>query len=151
MYPEADIPVVQLSLDQTRLAPAHYALAKELAPLRQEEVPMLGSGNIVQSLGQMVLRSGRRSDLNVPCGLDWALEAQALFRRLIDEKRPRELANYAGLGVTARLAVPTPEHFLPLLHILALQGPGERVSYFNDAAVGGSLTMTSLVIKAAVN
>lgn len=146
MYPDADIPVVQLSLDASLPGPRHYALAKALAPLRRQGVLVLGSGNMVHNLRRIVLRSGSLDDLNTPFGLDWALEANALLKRLIDEGRHAELADYTQLGDAVRLAVPTPEHYLPLLYALALQQPGETALYFNDQPVGGSLTMTSLII-----
>jgi 4,5-DOPA dioxygenase extradiol len=150
MFPAADIPVIQLSLDQTRSAPAHYALAKELAPLRQKGVLILGSGNIVHNLSRILAMSNGPGDLNKPFGLDWAVEANELFKRLINENRHPELAHYQSLGNAVRLAVPTPEHYLPMLYVLALKQENETVIYFNDQAVGGSLTMTSLIIDAGL-
>jgi len=149
MYPAADVPVVQLSLDTTRTAAEHYALAQELAPLRRRGVLILGSGNMVHNLRRIVIRGGGLDDLNAPFGLDWAIEANDLFKRLIDERRHDELADYPSLGRAVQLAVPTPEHYLPLLYALALQQEEETALYFNDQAVGGSLTMTSLVIDLA--
>jgi len=147
MFPRADIPVVQLSLDHFKPGPAHYELAKELAPLRRQGVLIVASGNMVHNLGRVVLQSGDFSDFNRPFGLDWAIQANDLFKKLIDEKKHAELANYKALGPAVQLAVPTPEHYLPLLYALALQQGDEAVTYFNDVAVGGSLTMTSLVIN----
>lgn len=146
MFPAADIPVVQMSLDYTKPASAHYALAKELAPLRQKGVLILGSGNLVHNLGRIAFSANAPGDFNTPFGLDWAIEANELFKRLINENRHQELVDYQALGNAVRLAVPTPEHYLPLLYILALKQDNETVTYFNDQAVGGSLTMTSLVI-----
>jgi 4,5-DOPA dioxygenase extradiol len=146
MYPQADIPVVQLSMDYTQPPQFHYDLAKELAQLRQQGVLILGSGNMVHNLRRVVFRTGSISDFNEPYGLDWALEASALFKKLIDEDRHSELINYPVLGTAVQLAVPTPEHYLPLLYILALKEPGEPHRYFNDFPLAGSLTMTSLVI-----
>ena len=148
MFPAADIPVIQLSLDYTKPAPEHYALAKELAPLRQKGVLILGSGNMVHNLRRIAVRGNGLGDFNQPFGLDWAIEANALFKRLIDENRHADLANYLSLGNAVRLAVPTPEHYLPLLYVLALKQENETVIYFNDQPVGGSLTMTSLIIDA---
>lgn len=147
MFPAADIPVVQLSLDTAKTAQAQYVLAKELAPLRKQGILILGSGNIVHNLRRVVLRNNSLSDFNTPFGLDWALEASALFKKLIDEDRHAELANYQSLGSAVQLAVPTPEHYLPLLYALALKEAGESITYFNDYPLAGSLTMTSLVIK----
>ena len=150
MFPAADIPVVQLSLDYTKPASAHYALAKELAPLRQKGVLILGSGNMVHNLGRIAFKTNASGDFNTPFGLDWAIEASELFKRLINENRHQELADYLSLGNAVRLAVPTPEHYLPLLYTLALKQENETVTYFNDQPVGGSLTMTSLIIDNAL-
>jgi 4,5-DOPA dioxygenase extradiol len=144
MFPDADVPVVQLSLDYTRPAQHQYDLAKELAPLREQGVLIVGSGNMVHNLGRLVLSAS--GDLNTSFGLDWALEANALFKRLIDENRHQSLIDYASLGRAVALAVPTPEHYLPLLYALALKRADESVTYFNDQPVAGSLTMTSLII-----
>ena len=146
MYPAADIPVVQLSLDYTKTASEHYALAKELAPLRQKGVLILGSGNMVHNLSRIVFKANVPSDFNTPFGLDWAIEANQLFKRLINENRHQELVDYQSLGNAVRLAVPTPEHYLPMLYVLALKQGNETVTYFNDQPVGGALTMTSLII-----
>jgi 4,5-DOPA dioxygenase extradiol len=147
MFPAADIPVLQLSLDTTKTPQAQYDLAKELAPLRKQGVLVLGSGNMVHNLRRVVLRGNSQSDFNTPFGLDWALEASALFKQLIDQDRHAELADYQSLGSAVQLAVPTPEHYLPLLYALALKEAGERITYFNDYPLAGSLTMTSLVIQ----
>ena len=147
MYPEADIPVVQLSLDYTRPGAEHYELAKELAPLRRRGVLVAGSGNMVHNLRRAAWPED--GDTTAPFGFDWALEASGLFKKLIDERRHAELANYRSLGPAAQMAIPTAEHYLPLLHALALQEEGEALTYFNDRPVMGSLTMTSLVIGAA--
>ena len=148
MFPAADIPVIQLSLDYTKQASEHYALAKELAFLRQQGVLILGSGNLVHNLSRLVVTGNGPGDFNNPFGLDWAIEANELFKRLINENRHPELANYLSLGDAVRLAVPTPEHYLPMLYALALKQENETVVYFNDQPVGGSLTMTSLIIDA---
>lgn len=147
LFPKADVPVVQLSLDRAKSGPAHYALAKELAPLRHQGVLILGSGNMVHNLRMVVVRSN--GDFNQPFGFDWAIEANDLFKRLIKENRHAELADYPSLGPSVQLAVPTPEHYLPLLYALALKQENETATTFNDQPVGGSLTMTSLIIDAA--
>lgn len=143
MYPAADIPVVQLSLDRGRTGMGHYELARALAPLREKGVLILGSGNMVHNLGRIEVRG---DDFNEPYGFDWAMEADGLFKRLIREGRHEELADYRALGQSVRLAVPTPEHFLPLLYVLALKRDDEEIAMFNDQPVAGSLTMTSLVV-----
>ena len=146
MYPDADVPVVQLSLDSTQPARHHYELAGELSPLRKKGVLILCSGNIVHNLGLVVLRGGGFGDFNAPYGLDWAIEASDLFKKLINEGRHDELVDYRSLGKAAQLAIPTAEHYLPMLYALALKQENESLSYFNDVAVGGSLTMTSFSI-----
>lgn len=149
MYPAADIPVVQLSLDESKTPAAQYALARELAPLRRQGVLILGSGNLVHNLARVAWPRGGMADFNQPYGFDWAIEANTLLKGLIDGRRHAELANYPALGSAVRLAVPTPEHYLPMLYALAVQGDNESVVYFNDQPVGGSLTMTSLIIADA--
>jgi 4,5-DOPA dioxygenase extradiol len=147
MFPAADIPVVQLSLDATQPAQYHYDLGGQLAPLRQQGVLIVGSGNMVHNLRRVVIRGPDPSNFNEPFALDWAREADALLHQLIDAGRHAELVDYRALGSAVQLAVPTPEHYLPMLYILALQGKGETLTYFNDQAVAGSLTMTSFVIS----
>jgi 4,5-DOPA dioxygenase extradiol len=147
MFPAADVPVVQLSLDYTLTGPAHYALAQELLPLRSQGVLVLGSGNMVHNLRRVVLPTRSLAYFNTPYALDWAIEADSLFKRLINEERYLELADYPSLGAAVQLAVPTPEHFVPLLYALALKQPGETVTTFNDVPLAGSLTMTSIVIR----
>ncbi len=143
MFPDAGIPVVQLSLDSTQPAQYHFNFAKLLAPLRKNGVLILGSGNMVHNLGMVALRDG---NFSTPFGFDWALEANALFKKLINENRFKELADYKALGDAVQLAVPTPEHYLPMLFALSLKQEPEVLTYFNDKPVAGSLTMTSFKI-----
>ncbi|MCL4505634.1 MAG: 4,5-DOPA dioxygenase extradiol [Chloroflexi bacterium] len=149
MFPDADVPVVQMSLDYTQPAQYHYDLAKELAPLRRKGVLILGSGNMVHNLRRVALVSGTVEDFNRPYGFDWAIEANELFKKLIDENHHRELANYKSLGKAVQLAVPTLEHYLPMLYALGLKAEDEAITYFNDKPLAGSLTMTSLKIDRA--
>jgi len=146
MYPQADIPVVQLSMDYAQPAQFHYDLSKELAPLRSQGVLILGSGNMVHNLRRVVLKSNNLNDFNAPFGLDWAIEANELLKKLINEGRHTELIDYLALGTAVQLAVPTPEHYLPMLYVLALKEANDTVTYFNDYPIAGSLTMTSFVI-----
>lgn len=146
MFPDADVPVIQMSLDYSKPAPWHYDLAKQLTPLRQKGVLIVGSGNLVHNLRRVALPPGSKVDFNVHYGLDWALEANALFKKLILENNHKELANYKALGSAVQLAVPTPEHYLPALYALALKGENETITFFNDVATAGSLTMTSMKI-----
>jgi 4,5-DOPA dioxygenase extradiol len=145
MYPAAEIPVVQLSLDATKPARFHYRLGKDLAPLRRRGVLIVASGNIVHNLGLVTLP--RDGSYTAAFGLPWALEASSLIKTLIDSDSHDELVGYEKLGDAVQKAVPTPEHFLPLLYALALKEPDESIGYFNDEAVAGSLTMTCLVVQ----
>jgi len=142
MYPEADIPVLQLSIDYHKSPDYHYALASELAALRRKGVLLIGSGNIVHNL-----RMTAFDKLGVPnYGFDWAFDFDQKVRNHINTWDHRPLLDYHNLGESAKLAVPTPDHYYPLLYILGLAGKGEEISYFNDVAVGGAITMTSLRI-----
>jgi 4,5-DOPA dioxygenase extradiol len=109
-------------------------------------VLIVGSGNIVHKLRRIAFPAHGPGDFNAPFGLDWALEAGALIKQLIDANHHQDLINYRALGSAVQLAVPTPEHYLPMLYTLALKQDDEAVTYFNDQPVAGSLTMTSLVI-----
>ena len=140
MYPKADIPVLQLSIDYTKDGRYHYDLAKELYQLRRRGVLILGSGNMVHNLRMVsweMMNGG---------GYDWALDINEKFKSLILNNEHQPMINYQSLGKEALLAIPTPEHYLPLLYTLGLKGRNESVSLFNDKAIGGSLTMTSVRI-----
>jgi 4,5-DOPA dioxygenase extradiol len=139
LYPDADVPVIQMSLDYRQSAQWHYDLAKELAALRRKGVLIVGSGNMVHNLGMVEWRR-----LNETFGYDWALEASDRMKKSILSGDHQSLVNFRSQGRAFDLAIPTPEHFLPLLYTLALQERGEEVSLFNDRALAGSLTMTSV-------
>ena len=142
MYPEAKIPVLQLSIDYTKGPQYHFNLAKELYGLRKKGVLIIGSGNMVHNL-----RMVSWDKINTPgYGFDWALKMNDTFKHLITEGDFQPLINYESLGAEAKLAIPTPEHYLPLLYSLGLKGSNDPVSFFNDKAVAGSLTMTSVLI-----
>jgi 4,5-DOPA dioxygenase extradiol len=139
MYPKADIPVLQLSIDYTQKTSFHYELAKELSALRRKGVLIIGSGNMVHNL--------RMIDWHNPeGGFDWAIEMNDTFKRLITNRDHTSLIQYEALGTAARYAIPTPEHYLPLIYILGLQEKNETATFFNDKSVMGSLTMTSVKI-----
>lgn len=137
MYPEADIPVVQLSLDRDRGAGFHYALGAELAPLRDQGVLIIGSGNIVHNLALLEWA-------DQPC--EWAVEFDATVAGLIRERDHQALIHYETLGRSAALSIPTNEHYLPLLAILALQGRDEEASFFAEGIALGSLSMRGVQI-----
>jgi 4,5-DOPA dioxygenase extradiol len=142
MYPDADVPVVELSLDYYLDAQAHYELSKELSPLRRKGVLIIGSGNMVHNLGMVDWRRLNEADY----GYDWALEAREKMKKFILDGNHQQLIDYTSQGRAYNLAIPTPEHYLPLLYALALKEGDEKVILFNDKPVGGSLTMTSLKI-----
>jgi 4,5-DOPA dioxygenase extradiol len=142
LYPAADVPVVQLSLDYTRDAAYHYQLAKELIALRKKGVLIIGSGNMVHNFSYAKFSS----DFNQHFGHDWALEANATFKKLIIENDFNALINYQNHSKALQLSAPTPEHYLPLLYSIALRQKQDDVHLFNDAVVGGSFSMTSVCI-----
>ncbi|WP_159779618.1 4,5-DOPA dioxygenase extradiol [Flavobacterium sp. 9AF] len=142
MYPNADIPVLQLSIDYHKPAKYHYELAKQLLSLRKKGVLIIGSGNMVHNLRMVAWNK-----LNEPeYGYDWALEMNAIFKQKISTRNHSDLIAYDKLNKYASLAIPTPDHYYPLLYILALQTDNDEVTFFNEKAVGGSLTMTSVKI-----
>ncbi|UHG92855.1 4,5-DOPA dioxygenase extradiol [Spirosoma oryzicola] len=145
MYPDATIPVLQLSIDYTKDAQYHYNLAKELSALRRKGVLILGSGNMVHNLRMIALPPS--GDFNTAYGYDWAIQMNDTFKELIATGDHAPLIHYDRLGPEARLAIPSPDHYLPLLYTLGLQGKQDSVSFFNDKAVAGSLTMTSVKIS----
>lgn len=140
MYPDANIPVLQLSIDYYESPDFHYQLGKELRELRKRGVLIIGSGNMVHNLRMVAWDKLNESEF----GFDWALEMNTLFKTKIESKDHRDLIEYKNLGHAGRLAIPTPDHYFPLLYLLGIQGEKEDVSFFNDKAVGGSLTMTSV-------
>lgn len=139
MYPEADIPVIQLSLDRTQTPAFHYALAKQLAGLRRRGVLLLGSGNMVHNLRMAVVQDG---------AFDWAIEFDERLRDLILQGNHQAIVNYPALGPSARLAVPTNEHYLPLLYVLGVKAPDEPLHFFADQVTLGSISMRSVWVGA---
>jgi len=138
MYPNADIPVFQLSLDKSMAPGQHYALAKELARLRTKGVLIIGSGNIVHNL--------RLADLRDDTPYDWAEEFDNLAKELILSRDHRKLIDYHLLGRSAQLSIPTPEHYLPMLYSLGLQDRSDEVVFFNEELVFRSGSMRSMRI-----
>jgi 4,5-DOPA dioxygenase extradiol len=142
MYPDADIPVLQFSIDYAKPPEYHYNLAKELAALRKKGVLIIGSGNMVHNLRMIDWRKLNEPDY----GYDWAVEMNELFKQKIAYGSHKDLIDYQNLHKAAMLAVPTPDHYYPLLYSLGLQGSKDDISFFNDRLVGGSLNMTSVKI-----
>lgn len=144
LYPNADIPVIQMSIDYSQPAKYHYELAKEISVLRQRGVLIIGSGNIVHNLRLVDWKK-----LNEEFAFDWATEANEMMKRHILSGDHQKLINFKSQGKAFDLAIPTPEHYLPLLYTLALKEENEKITLFNDKPVGGSLSMTSLKIETA--
>lgn len=144
LYPNADIPVIQMSIDYSQPARYHYELAKEINSLRQKGVLIIGSGNMVHNLRMVAWNK-----LNEEFAFDWATEANEKMKSYILSGDHQKLIDFKSQGRAFDLAIPTPEHYLPLLYALALQGEKEKITLFNDKPVGGSLTMTSLKIVEA--
>ncbi|HEY5509927.1 MAG TPA: 4,5-DOPA dioxygenase extradiol [Prolixibacteraceae bacterium] len=144
LYPEADVLVIQMSLDYYQTPQFHYDLAKELAPLRNKGILIVGSGNLVHNLHKVAWEK-----LNeIGYGFDWALEANDKMKKYMLDGDHQRLINFKSEGKAFDLAIPTPEHYLPLLYILGLKENHEELTIFNDKAVAGSLTMTSVKIGA---
>jgi 4,5-DOPA dioxygenase extradiol len=138
VFPEADVPVVQLSIDETQPAEFHYELAKRLAPLRDDGVLVMGSGNLVHNLhayawGRQVMEP-----------LDWAVRFESKARELLLAGDDAPLVNYEGMGRDALLSAPTPDHYLPLLYVMGLRGEGEQVGFPVEGFDGGSISMLTL-------
>lgn len=140
VFPDADVPIVQLSIDETRSSEFHYETAKKLRPLRDEGILVCGSGNVVHNLH--AYSWGRHT----PEPLDWALRFETKARELISSGNHEPLVAYEKLGKDAMLSAPTPEHYLPLLYVLALQDADETVSFPVEGFDGGSISMLSVQI-----
>ena len=138
LYLEADIPVVQLSLNLMQPAQWHFDLAKKLAPLREQGVLVVGSGNIVHNL-----RAMRRDPA---AGYEWAIDFRNAVNRALAAQDNDTLVHYERLGEAAALSVPSPEHYLPLLYTAALREPQDDIEIFNDELAFGSISMTSVLI-----
>jgi len=142
MYPNADVPIIQMSIDYSMPASQHYALAKELATLRKKGVLIIGSGNNVHNLRMVSWKH-----LNtVGFAFDWAQEANEKMKEYILDRNHQPLIDFEKQGPAFQMAIPTPEHYLPMIYALALQEKNEDLHIFNDAAVAGALTMTSFKI-----
>lgn len=143
MYPDADIPVIQLSINYTQDMQYHYDMGKELAFLRQMGVLVVGSGNMVHNL-----RLARASEkgFNYRFSYDWAEELNLIMKDRILSGDHSSLINYSRLSKDVNLGIPSQEHYIPLIYTLALQQKGESIELFNDKIVAGSLSMTSLII-----
>jgi 4,5-DOPA dioxygenase extradiol len=139
MFPEANIPVLQLSIDYFKPAEYHYKLAQELSKLRKKGVMVIGSGNMIHNL-----RILDWHNIDRPVGYDWANELNQKFIDIIEKKEHSKLFHIENLGEAGKLAIPTPDHYYPLMYTLGLQNSKDQVEIFNNHVVGGSISMTSL-------
>jgi 4,5-DOPA dioxygenase extradiol len=140
MYPAADIPTFQLSIDFSKPASYHYELAKQLNFLRDKGVLIIGSGNIVHNLGMV--------DWHNPTGgFDWALEFDSTVKNLLNKGDDKSLINYQNLGKGATLSIPTNDHYLPMIYALGLKNEKENMSYLYEGMEMGSISMRSFTIK----
>jgi len=141
MFPKADIPVVQLSINLTQPPSFHYKIGKLLAPLRDEGVLLLGSGNLVHNLNAY---DWDRPDAGI---FDWASRFEEKVRGLLETGKDSQLIDYARLGPEAKLSVPTPDHYLPLLYVLGTRSEGQSVSFPIEGFDGGSMSMLAVQIS----
>lgn len=142
LYPEANIPVIQISIDYSLTGQAHFEMAKKLESLRNKGILIIGSGNIIHNL-RMVDWANFNKDNH---GYDWAKEAHADFNKFMLDGDFKSLINYQNHSKAWNLAIPTPDHYLPLLYTLGLKNNSEELQLFNDKFVAGSLSMTSVKI-----
>ena len=142
LYPKADVPIIQLSLDVNMAPQEHYSLAQQLSTLRQKGVLIVGSGNMVHNLGKVAWNRLNEIDF----AFDWAQEASAKMKSFIADGNHQELIDFRKQGRAFDLAIPTPEHYLPLLYTLGMKHKKDQVRLFNDKAVAGALTMTSVYL-----
>lgn len=138
VYPEADVPVVQLSIDETQPPAFHYEIGRRLAPLREEGVLIVGSGNLVHNLHAYAW--GR----HVVEPFEWAVRFEQQAREMLLASEHRPLLDYEKLGRDALLSVPTPDHYLPLLYVIATSQQGDKVSFPVEGVDGGSISMLAV-------
>ncbi len=142
LYPNANIPVIQMSIDYTKGPEYHYELAAEIGRLREKGVLVIGSGNLVHNLGKVDWANINK----VGHGYEWTHEVMEKMNHWILEGDHQSLINYKTQGKAFDLAIPTPEHYLPLLYVLGLKQKNESIELFNNQALAGSLSMTSLKV-----
>jgi 4,5-DOPA dioxygenase extradiol len=138
VYPHADVPIVQLSIDETRPASFHYEIGQRLAPLREEGILIVGSGNLVHNLHAYAW--GRHA----VDPFEWAVRFEQEARGLLESGDHRPLVHYETLGREAQLSIPTPDHYLPLLYVIGTSSPNDRLSFPVEGVDGGSISMLSV-------
>lgn len=139
MYPQANVPVFQMSLDYAKPASYHYELAKELSKLRNKGVLIVASGNVVHNLG--AIKWGEQN----PKPYDWAIEFDTMVKKSVEDNNFQALVDYQKMGNVASMAHPSNDHYLPLLYAMGLRDPKEKFSFFNDSFDMGSLSMRSMI------
>ncbi len=142
LYPEANIPVIQLSIDYTQPAQYHFELAQKLQSLRRRGILIIGSGNIIHNLRLVDFHNFDKENY----GYDWAIEAREKINHYLLNGNFQPLIDYDRQGIVFQQAIPTPDHYLPLIYTLGLKEKNEELSLFNDKLLAGSLSMTSLKI-----
>ena len=140
VYPQADVPIVQLSIDETKPASFHYEIGQRLAPLRDEGVLIVGSGNLVHNLHTYAWGA------HAVDPYDWAVRFETEVRELLLGNQHRPLVQYETLGRDALLSIPTPDHYLPLLYVLGTGKPAEAISFPVEGVDGGSISMLAVQI-----
>lgn len=143
LYPDADIPVIQMSIDYTKSGQYHFDLAQKLSALRSKGILIVGSGNIIHNLRMVDFRNINTDNY----GYDWAVEARADINNYLLDGNFQPLIDFEKQGSAFKLSIPTPDHYLPLIYTLGLKGKSEELSLFNDKLVAGSLSMTSVKIS----
>lgn len=146
VFPQANVPIVQLSIDYSQGAAYHWALGQQLAALRQKGVLIVASGNMVHNLRRVAWDKGADESY----GFDWALEANEQFKTMLQQQQHDKLIAWQDQGEAFKLAIPTPDHYYPMMYAMGLQSAQDELSFFNDKAVMGSLTMTSFRLDARV-
>ncbi|WBM75919.1 4,5-DOPA dioxygenase extradiol [Saprospira grandis] len=142
LYPKADVPVIQMSIDYNKPASYHFELAKKLQQLRHKGVLIVGSGNIIHNL-----RRVNFSKINtIGYGYDWAKEVHAKTGQYLKDQNYQALIDYKKGGKAFELAVPTPDHYFPMIYSIGLADKNDQIRLFNDELLGGSLNMTSFIL-----
>ncbi|WP_101697223.1 4,5-DOPA dioxygenase extradiol [Clostridium minihomine] len=139
MFPEADIPVVQLSVDGTAPAHMHFQIGRELSSLRDEGIMIMGSGNVVHNLARISWQQ--------ESGFSWAEEFDSYIRMKIEQQKYQDVVDYEKAGASAKLAFPTPDHFYPLLYVLGAAQEADQLTVFNSECLMGSMSMTGYLLQ----
>jgi len=142
LYPQANIPVIEMSIDRTKPAAYHYELAQQISSLRNKGVLIIGSGNIVHNLRMVDFKNAHIDNY----GFDWAQEVRSQVNHYLEQGDHQSLINYHKSGKAWQYAIPTSDHYLPLIYAIGLQNKNEVVQIFNDKMLAGSLSMTSIKI-----